>query len=145
MGSQTKHNQDAMKNVIYYSDIVQIICVPEKNDDILLYAKLNEKISLKFKKQKIEHLVLTFEDLSGYDDEDDMNEIQQINHFTDTPLNVTTLNGTKESNFCRVFSDLCKKQLIDMNQHCFVVVWNQKRLCFILAQVSDLIKSKFIL
>ena len=58
--SQTKHDQDAMKTVIYYTDIVQIICVPEKNDDILLYAQLNKKIALNFKKQKIGMFLIIF-------------------------------------------------------------------------------------
>ena len=52
-------------------------------------------------------MVFTFEDLSEYDDCTEQRDICNTN----TPITATSLNGTIEANFCRVFSDLCEKTI----------------------------------
>merc|ERR1719410_2325799 len=111
-----KKDQNDKKTVIHYADIDRIICVPEKDNNILLYAKFNKKIHLRHtKSQKIEHLALLFEDTEKFEDSTEKRDICNTN----TPITATTLNGTFEANFCRVFSDLCQKSIDRHDQMLF--------------------------
>jgi len=124
--NQTKHDQDAIKTVIKYADIERIVCVPEKNDDIYFYAKLNKKVPLKWRKGAIDHFAVTFEDLSGYEDEED-EELQICNLNTSLPA---TLRGTTESMFCRVMSTLCNKSIDRHDRNLFRIMDDSKKHIF---------------
>eukprot|EP01084_Bolivina_argentea_P253424 425674_1 len=54
MKIQSQCNENSKKTIIYYSDILRIISVPDRNDNILLVAQLNKKISLNLNKTNID-------------------------------------------------------------------------------------------
>eukprot|EP01084_Bolivina_argentea_P273271 465447_1 len=108
--TQSKHDQNSIKTVINYSDIDRIICVPEKNDNILLYAQLNKKIPLNWRKSSIDCFAFAFENKS-YMDENDNDSLTICNKNTKLPSIIT---GNIETQFCRIISVLCNKNI---NRH----------------------------
>jgi len=105
--SQQKCTETALKTVVHYTDIERIICVPEKNKDVLLYIKLAYKFAIKWRgKQSIDAICVSF------NEHDDAKEDRELNNSNTTLP--STLSGTVEDNFRRVIKELSK---IEVDYH----------------------------
>eukprot|EP01084_Bolivina_argentea_P273270 465442_1 len=138
MITQNKHDQNAIKSVIYYSDMDRIICVPDRNDDVLLYVKLKKKIPLNWRTYSISCFAFIFSgniENQSPNDEDTCRSIGNLN--TNLP---SIISGNISTQFCSIISGLCNKNIDRHDANLFVrkldIYHNKKSVYYIDATIK---------